>query len=76
MTFEIPKPLQDEHEALHAQLRQATQAEGEVGTRAKTLASLMHSHSSRRIASYCLRSGCWGRWLAARRCRRWRASLR
>ena len=44
MTFEIPKPLQDEHEALHEQLRQATQAEGEVGTRAKTLASLMHSH--------------------------------
>ena len=44
MSFEIPKPLQDEHEALHEQLRQATQAEGEVGTRAKTLASLMHSH--------------------------------
>jgi hypothetical protein len=44
MTFEIPKPLKDEHEALHEQLHQATQAEGEVGTRAKTLASLMHPH--------------------------------
>ena len=44
MNFEIPKPLQDEHEALHVQLRQATQAEGEVGARAKTLATLMHPH--------------------------------
>ena len=44
MNFEIPKPLRDEHEALHEQLRRATQAEGEVGTRAKALASLMHPH--------------------------------
>lgn len=44
MNIEIPKPLQDEHEALHEQLRKATQAEGEVGSRAKTLASLMHPH--------------------------------
>lgn len=44
MSFEIPKPLRDEHEALHEQLRRATRAEGEVGTRAKALASLMHPH--------------------------------
>jgi hypothetical protein len=44
MNFESPKPLRDEHEALHEQLRQATQAGGEVGSRAKTLASLMRAH--------------------------------
>jgi hypothetical protein len=44
MNFEIPKPLRDEHEALHEQLRQATRAEGEVGSRARTLANLMHPH--------------------------------
>jgi Hemerythrin HHE cation binding domain len=44
MNIEIPKPLQNEHAALHEQLRKATQAEGEVGSRAKTLASLMHPH--------------------------------
>ena len=75
MTFEIPKPLQDEHEALHEQLRQATQAEGEVGTRAKTLASLMHPHFVKedRIALPPL--GLLGRWGAGRRRRRCPASL-
>ena len=29
--YEIPAPLKQEHEALHDQLRQATQAGGEVG---------------------------------------------
>lgn len=31
MMFTIPQPLQHGHEALHEQLRQATQADGEVG---------------------------------------------
>lgn len=44
MAFTIPEPLQHEHEALHARLRQATQAGGEVGEAAKTLARLMHPH--------------------------------
>ena len=44
MKFTIPLPLQHEHEALHERLRQATQAGGEVGAAAKTLASLMHPH--------------------------------
>ncbi len=44
MTFVIPLPLQQEHEALHEVLRQATEAGGEVGERAKTVARLMHPH--------------------------------
>lgn len=44
MNFEIPLPLQQEHEELHEQLRQATQAGGEVGDAATRLAKLMHPH--------------------------------
>ena len=44
MEFTIPLPLQLEHEALHERLRQATQAGGDVGEAAKTLARLMHPH--------------------------------
>jgi iron-sulfur cluster repair protein YtfE (RIC family) len=44
MKFTIPPPLQHEHEALHERLRQPTQAGGEVGEAAKTLARLMHPH--------------------------------
>ena len=44
MKFEIPVPLQQEHEALHEQLRRATRVEGEVGSRAEMLAKLMHAH--------------------------------
>ena len=44
MKFTIPQPLQREHEALHERLRQATQAGGEVGEAAKTVARLMHPH--------------------------------
>lgn len=44
MNYEIPLPLKQEHEALHDQLRQATQAGGEVGELATTLARLMHPH--------------------------------
>lgn len=44
MSFEIPLPLRQEHEELHERLRDATQAEGEVGAAAKALARLMHPH--------------------------------
>ena len=45
MKFTIPQPLQHEHEVLHDRLRQATQAGGEVGKVAKTLARPMHTSS-------------------------------
>jgi hypothetical protein len=41
MKFEIPLPLQQQHEVPHEQLRQATRAGGEVGETAKTPAALM-----------------------------------
>jgi hypothetical protein len=44
MNFTIPPSLQQEHEALHERLRQATQAGREVGEAAKALARLMHPH--------------------------------
>ena len=44
MKFTTPQPLQHDHEGLHERLRQATQAGGEVGEAAKTLARLMHPH--------------------------------
>ena len=44
MKFTIPQPLQSEHAALHERLRRATEAGGEVGEAAKTLARLMHPH--------------------------------
>jgi hemerythrin-like domain-containing protein len=44
MKFEVPTALQQEHEALHDELRGATQAGGEVGDAAKALARLMHPH--------------------------------
>ena len=44
MNFTIPLSLQTEHEALHERLRHATQAGGEVGAAAQTLARLMHPH--------------------------------
>jgi hypothetical protein len=44
MRYEIPLPLRQEHEQLHAELRRVTQAEGEVGEAARHLARLMHPH--------------------------------
>lgn len=44
MKFEIPAPLQQEHEQLHDELRRVTQVEGEVGEAARALARLMHPH--------------------------------
>jgi len=44
MNYEIPLPLKLEHEELHDELRRATQAGGDVGEAAKTLARLMHPH--------------------------------
>jgi hypothetical protein len=44
MNFTIPQPLKNEHEALHDRLRRATEAGGEVGAAAQTVARLMHPH--------------------------------
>lgn len=44
MKFTIPATLQNEHKALHERLRQATEAGGEVGEAAQTVARLMHPH--------------------------------
>ena len=44
MNFTIPQPLASEHKALHRRLRQATEAGGEVGAAATTVAHLMHPH--------------------------------
>jgi hypothetical protein len=44
MKFEIPKPLQVEHEALHATLVKATKEPGAVGEAAREVARLLHPH--------------------------------
>lgn len=44
MKFEIPKPLQVEHEELHATLVNATKAPGAVGEAAREVARLLHPH--------------------------------
>lgn len=44
MKFEIPKPLQVEHEELHARLVNATREPGAVGEAAREVARLLHPH--------------------------------
>jgi hypothetical protein len=44
MRFQIPKPLQAEHEELHATLAQATREPGVVGDAAREVARLLHPH--------------------------------
>jgi hypothetical protein len=44
MRFEIPKPLQAEHEELHASLVRATKEPGAVGEAAREVARLLHPH--------------------------------
>lgn len=44
MKFEIPKPLQVEHEELHARLVTATKEPGAVGAAAREVAGLLHPH--------------------------------
>lgn len=44
MRFEIPAPLQKEHEALHARLVKATLEPGVVGEAAREVARLLHPH--------------------------------
>ena len=44
MKFEIPKPLQVEHDDLHQTLVKATQAPGAVGEAAREVARLLHPH--------------------------------
>ncbi len=44
MKFEIPKPLQVEHEELHATLVRATKEPGAIGEAAREVARLLHPH--------------------------------
>jgi hypothetical protein len=44
MKFEIPKPLQIEHQELHATLVKATKEPGGVGEAAREVARLLHPH--------------------------------
>lgn len=44
MKLEIPKPLQVEHEELHAKLVKATKEPGAVGEAAREVARLLHPH--------------------------------
>jgi len=44
MNFDIPKPLQVEHEALLAMLVDATREAGAVGEAAREVARLLHPH--------------------------------
>lgn len=44
MRFEIPKPLQAEHEQLHSTLVKATKERGAVGEVARDVARLLHPH--------------------------------
>ena len=42
--LEIPKPLQSEHDELHATLKRATREGGAVGAAAQVVAQLLHPH--------------------------------
>ncbi len=44
MNFEIPKPLQLEHEELHTTLVRATKEPGAVGEAAREVARVLHPH--------------------------------
>lgn len=44
MRFEIPQPLQVEHEQLHSTLVKATKERGAVGEAARDVARLLHPH--------------------------------
>ncbi|MGD9953499.1 MAG: hemerythrin domain-containing protein [Burkholderiales bacterium] len=44
MKFEVPKPLQVEHEELHARLLKATKEAGAIGEAAREVARLLHPH--------------------------------
>jgi hypothetical protein len=44
MNFDIPKPLQIEHQELHATLVKATKEPGAVGEAAREVARLLHPH--------------------------------
>ena len=44
MKFSIPKPLQDEHDELHAMLANAAGEQGAIGAAARDVARLPHPH--------------------------------
>lgn len=44
MTFDIPKPMQIEHDELHSELVKATRTGGRTGDAAKGVAKVLHGH--------------------------------
>ncbi len=44
MNFQIPKPMQIEHDELHADLVRATRAGGQTAVAAKAVAQVLHHH--------------------------------
>lgn len=44
MEFNIPKPLKEEHDELHAELANATQVSGRIGEAARAVADVLHPH--------------------------------
>lgn len=44
MEFKIPEPMKLEHDELHAELVNATKEKGRIGTAAKNVAKVLHSH--------------------------------
>jgi hypothetical protein len=47
MKFQIPEPMKEEHEELHAELRKAIEVGGKVGEAAKIVADVLHPHFER-----------------------------
>jgi hypothetical protein len=54
MECTIPRPLQVEHEKLHAELVKATTMESKVGEAARTVAALLHPHFVKETEEYAL----------------------
>lgn len=44
MEFNIPEPLKEEHDELHAELARITKVGGSIGEAAKKVAEIMHPH--------------------------------
>ena len=71
MNFDIPSSLKAEHEALHEELRRATQSGAEIGEAAQALARLMHPHFVKEDEIALPPLGLRPRWRAARQAPAW-----
>lgn len=47
MKFQIPKPMKEEHEELHSNLKKAVMSGGKIGEAAKAVAHALHPHFQR-----------------------------